>query len=351
MSSVQEDQLLSSPKLLEREISAIDGEIQALVNDVQRVRSDFERFRDQENSKPSELDLINSRFETAWEAVSQNTLNIHELENRLAGLESERNQTRDKVSGFENSLSDASDRMETTEKLVRELENRLAGLESERNQTRDKVSGFENSLSDASDRMETTEKLVRELENRLAGLESERNQTRDKVSGFENSLSDASDRMETTEKLVRALEDGLISQHQDYMNTFQDMLMRYRKQHLRINWTMSFTGIALLLGSVSVVIMVWDVQRNATRLSSMTKVLKSLSGSIEEHLSLQHKPQEEKQQLTLPETPHTAPETKATAQPEKPKNSKKRTLRIDNSYPPDNLMYRLYQSRDDHRKP
>jgi len=298
---VTDGQLAPNSEILEREFSAIGGEIQALAVEVQRVRSDFEHARDEENRKPPELELLNSRLETAREAVSRNTLNILDLETRLAELESERNRARDEGRGLENSLSVAGDRMEATDNHVRELETRFAELESERNRARDEVRGLENSLSVAGDRMEATDNHVRELEDRLK------------------------------------------SKPQDYLNTFQDMLTRFRKQDLRINWTMSFTGIALLLGAVSVVILVSDVQRNATLLSSMSKDLKDLRGSIEGHLSLQSKPHDEKQQLTLPETPHSAPRTKAAAQPEKPKNPKKAIIRIDNSYPPSILLKELNQ--------
>jgi predicted nucleic acid-binding Zn-ribbon protein len=385
ISSVPEGQPVFSPEGLEREISAIGSEIQGLVGEVHRLRSDVERIRDQENSKSYELDLINSRFETAMEAVNRNTHTIldlearfaglaserdqardegrglenshpgtsdrmettdkyvRDLEVRLAGLESERDQAREKVGGLENSVSDASDRMETTDKYVRDLEVRLAGLESERDQARDKVGGLENSVSDASDRMKITDKHIRDLEARFAGLESERHQVRDKVGVLENSVTDTSDRMEITNNHVRDLEDRLKSKHEDYQNTFQGMLLRFRKQDLRINRTMFFTAIALLLGAVSVVILVWDVQRNAALHSSMRKELKELGGSIEGHLSLQHNPQEEKQQLILPETPHSAPGEKAAAKPEKPKYSKKPRFKIDNAYPPDKLIDLLNQ--------
>jgi predicted nucleic acid-binding Zn-ribbon protein len=343
MSSKLEGQPVSSPEVLEREIPAIGSEIQELVDEVHRLRSDVERFRDQENSTSPELDLINSRFETAREAVNRNTHTILDLEARLAGLESERDQARDKGRGLENFLPGTSDRMEITDKYVRDLEARLTGLESERDQVRDKVGGLENSMSDASGRMETTDKYVRDLEERLAGLESERDQVRDKVGVLENSVSNASDRMETTNNHVRDLEDRLKSKHEDYQNTFQGMLMRFRKQDSRTNRTMFFAAIALLLGAVSVVILVWDVQKNAALHSSMRKELKELSGSIEGRLSLQHNHQEEKQQLILPETPHSAPGEKAAAKPEKLNYSKKPRYKIDNAYPPDNLIDLLNQ--------
>jgi predicted nucleic acid-binding Zn-ribbon protein len=343
ISSVPEGQPVFSPEGLEREISAIGSEIQGLVGEVHRLRSDVERIRDQENSKSYELDLINSRFETAMEAVNRNTHTILDLEARFAGLASERDQARDEGRGLENSHPGTSDRMETTDKYVRDLEVRLAGLESERDQARDKVGGLENSVSDASDRMKITDKHIRDLEARFAGLESERHQVRDKVGVLENSVTDTSDRMEITNNHVRDLEDRLKSKHEDYQNTFQGMLLRFRKQDLRINRTMFFTAIALLLGAVSVVILVWDVQRNAALHSSMRKELKELGGSIEGHLSLQHNPQEEKQQLILPETPHSAPGEKAAAKPEKPKYSKKPRFKIDNAYPPDKLIDLLNQ--------
>jgi len=301
MSSKLEGQPVSSPEVLEREIPAIGSEIQELVDEVHRLRSDVERFRDQENSTSPELDLINSRFETAREAVNRNTHTILDLEARLAGLESERDQARDKGRGLENFLPGTSDRMEITDKYVRDLEARLTGLESERDQVRDKVGVLENSVSNASDRMETTNNHVRDLEDRLK------------------------------------------SKHEDYQNTFQGMLMRFRKQDSRTNRTMFFAAIALLLGAVSVVILVWDVQKNAALHSSMRKELKELSGSIEGRLSLQHNHQEEKQQLILPETPHSAPGEKAAAKPEKLNYSKKPRYKIDNAYPPDNLIDLLNQ--------
>ena len=84
-----------------------------------------------------------------------------------------------------------------------------------------------------------------------------------------------------------------------------------------MNWTMSVAGAALLLGTVAGVILIWEIQRNATLLTGMSKDIRELVSSVNENLSLQQQPREEKQPLAdLPVTPPPVARTTVAVQPE-----------------------------------
>ena len=274
-------QRVPRPEELEREISAISGESHALADEVHQVRSDFEHARDEDHRKLTELESLGSRFETAREADSRK---IHDLERRLAELESERNQARDKARALEDSLTETTTRLESTDMQVKNLQ----------------ASSVEQAKQ------------------------------------FTASLSDASNRLEGTENHVRELDDRLKSERKDYLNTIQGMLDRFRKQDLRMNWTMSVAGFALLLGTVAGVILIWEMQKNSRLLSGMSRDIKELMVSVNGGLSMQHTPQKENRQLALPATPPetvtaaiTKPATGTTATAQ-PAPSTKATINMEN---------------------
>ena len=175
----------------------------------------------------------------------------------------------------------------TDSRKILGLETRLAELESERNQERYKTQALENTLAETASRLEKTDLQVKELQ--VNSVEQAKR--------IEASLSEANSRLEDKGNYIRELEDRLKNERQDYLSVLQDILGRLRKQDLRMNWMMSAAGAALLLGAVAGVILIWEMQRNATLLSSMSKDLKGLATSMNGHLSLQHKPKEEQQQL------------------------------------------------------
>lgn len=199
----------------------------------------------------------------------------------------------------------------TDSRKILGLETRLAELESERNQERYKTQALENTLAETASRLEKTDLQVKELQ--VNSVEQAKR--------IEASLSEANSRLEDTGNYIRELEDRLKNERQDYLSVLQDILGRLRKQDLRMNWMMSAAGAALLLGAVAGVILIWEMQRNATLLSSMSKDLKGLATSMNGHLSLQHKPKEEQQQLALPTTSSGTSDT-VTANPQATQSSK-----------------------------
>ena len=235
----------ASPEELEREISAISGERQALAEEVHQVRSNFERARDEDHRKLTEFESLNHRYETAREADSRKIL---------------------------------------------DLERRLAALESEHRQAHDKSRALQAAVGETTSRLEKADLQVKDLQ--VGSVEQAKQ--------FKASLSDASNRLEATDTHVRELEDRLNSERQDYLNTIQGTLDRFRRQDLRMNWTMSGAGIALLLGTVAGVILMWDMKRNTTVLSSMSRDLGDMMSSIEGHQGLQHKLYEEQPRLVRP---------------------------------------------------
>ena len=272
----------TSSEELEREILAIRGERQALAEAVQQVRSDFERARDEENRKIADLEQVRCVMERARDEDHRKLTELESLNSR-----------------FENAR-------EADNRKILDLETRLAELESERNQARDKAQALENSLAETANRLEKTDLQVNNLQ--VNSVEQAKQ--------VEASLSEANSRLEDTGNHVRELEDRLNSERQDYLNSLQEILGRFRKQDLRMNWTMSVAGAALLLGTVAGVILIWEMQRNAALLSGMSKDLKDLMSSIDGNLSLQHQPREEKQPLALPALPPPIARTTIAVQPE-----------------------------------
>ena len=270
-----DDQHVPSPEELEREILAISGERQALAEEVHQVRSDFERARDEENRKLADLEQVRRVMERARD---EDHRKLTELESLNSRFESAR---------------------EADSRKILDLETRLAELESERNQARDKTRALENALAESASRLEKTDLQVKDLQ--VNSVEQAKQ--------IAASLSESNSRLEDTGNHVRNLEDRLTSERQDYQNALQDILGRFRRQDVRMNWTMSVAGAALLLGTVAVIILTWEMQRNAVLLTSMSNDIRELVSSIDGNLSQQHKLRAEKHQMALPSTPLSAPVT------------------------------------------
>ena len=211
---------------------------------------------------------------------------------------------------------------ETNSRKILDLERRLAEIEAGRNQARDKVNELEDSLEATTLQLERTDRQVQYL----------RVSSEEQANLFKASLSDASTRLESTDTHVRELEDRMANERQDYLKTFQLMQGRFSKQDVRMNWAIAVAGFALLLGTVAGAVLIWDVQKNATLLSSMSQDINELMSSVNGHLSMQHTLQEEQRQLALPATSPepgttvTAKQASGTAAESQPAPSAKTTI-------------------------
>lgn len=238
---MSDGQQVSRPEELEREISIISSEGQTLAKKVQQIRSDLEHARDEDHRKLTGIESLRNRFTTAIEAVSRK--NLH-------------------------------------------LDNRIAELESKRNKAHDKARALEDALAETSTRLEKT---VLQVKGMQVGMEEQAKQ-------FKASLSDASNSLEATDNYVRELENSLKSERQDYLSTIQNMQGRFRKQDLRMNWTIAVAGFALLLGAVSGAVLIWDIQKNNRLLSGMSNDIKALMISMNEQMGMQDAQQAEQLQ-------------------------------------------------------
>ena len=271
--SVSDGPHVPRPEELEREILAISDERQALAEVVHQVRSDFEHARDEDNRKLADLEQVRRVMERARD---EDHRKLTELESLNSRFESAR---------------------EADSRKILALETRLAELESGRDQARDKTRALENALAESTSRLEKTDLQVKNLQ--INSVEQAKQ--------IAASLSESNSRLENTGNHVRELEDRLTSERQDYLNALQEILGRFRRQDVRMNWTMSVAGAALLLGTVAGVILTWEMQRNAALLTGMSNDIRELVSSIDGSLSQQHKLPAEKQQMALPSTPLSTP--------------------------------------------
>lgn len=243
-------------------MSGIDDENRALAEEVRKVRSEFEHARDEENDKIIDLEQVRQAMQLAME----------EDQRKLAELES------------------INDRYATTREAdhrrISDLEGRLAELEADRNQARDHVQALQDTLTDATARLEQTDRQIKELQSRSA----------EQARQFEASLSDAGNRLESTDNQVKILGIRLENEHKHVLKTFQEMEGRFRRQDMRMNWTIIVAGFALLLGTVAGAVLIWDVQKNATLLSSMSRDIRELMATVNGQSSLQHSPGLEQRQ-------------------------------------------------------
>jgi len=113
-------------------------------------------------------------------------------------------------------------------------------------------------------------------------------------------LSDARERLGATESLLNVLGNRLESDRQNFLKAYQDMHHRFRKQDLRLNWTLMITGFTLLLGIMAATVLISGAQRNASLFTHMSEEVKALSFSMHSYLSLQRELQQEQQQVAVP---------------------------------------------------
>lgn len=267
---------------LQREISAISGENQVLAEEVRRVRTEFERAREEEHRKIVDLQQVRDAME---HARGEELRKLAELEQHNNSIEAAR---------------------DADSQRIRDLEKQLAGIQSERDSARLRVQGLEDSLKEAASRLERAEERITALQN----------STEEQARQHEASLAAASSRLEATDNHVRELDRNVRSAHQEFLKTYQEIQSRFRKQDLRLNWTLMAAVVALLLGTVTGVILAWDVQRNSALLSSVSQDLQGLIGAIDEQLGQQQALRGEDRQQAMPATVAPAPVISVPAAPE-----------------------------------
>ena len=141
--------------------------------------------------------------------------------------------------------------------------------------------------------------IPEDLERRISAINSENQALSEEVQVMRTELSNTSERLEVTENLVKVLGNRVESDRQSFLKTCQDMHHRFRKQDLRMNWMLMFTGGTLLLGIVAGAVLMRGEQRNAALLSSMSEEVRALTVSMNSYLSLQQLRQENQRQMTV----------------------------------------------------
>jgi FKBP-type peptidyl-prolyl cis-trans isomerase len=139
-----------------------------------------------------------------------------------------------------------------------------------------------------------------DLERRLAAISSENQALSEDMQRMRTELSDARERLGSTENLVNVLGNTLESDRQNFLKTYQDMHHRFRKQDLRLNWTLMITGFTLLLGIMAATVLISGAQRNASLFTHMSEEVKALSLSMHSYLGLQQGRQQDQQQVAVP---------------------------------------------------
>jgi len=133
-----------------------------------------------------------------------------------------------------------------------------------------------------------------ELENRLDEVASERNRARDQIRGLKTSLAETSTRLETTDNQVRQME----LEQRLHEKMLLEAQTQMRTQDQRLSWTMMVAGFAVVLATVSGVILIMEAHKNATLLTNMNADMQQLLTSMDQHLDTRHQ--------TMAETPVTA---------------------------------------------
>lgn len=274
---------VARPKDLEREVSAISGENRVLAEEVRRVRTDSGDASTEEHRKVVDLQQVRHDIELARSADQRKLAELEELNSNIEAAR------------------------DADSKKIHDLGKQLAKLESERNQTLDKVRTLEGSLTEAASRLERAEQQIQDLQATTA----------EQAKQYNSILVEANKRLESTDNRVSELDQKRRNDRQEFLKTYQDMLLRFRKQDLRLNWTITAAGFAILLGTVVGAVMIWDVQRNSALLSSVSLDLKNLIASVNGQLSLQQDSQKENLQHSLPAMLPPVPRTTLAAQPEK----------------------------------
>lgn len=243
------------------------------------MRSDFERARDEENRKIDNLEQVRKAMQLAREEDQRKLAELQSINSRYA-----------------------ADR-EADSRKINDLERRLAGLEDESMQGRERVQALQDALSETESRMEQTDQQIEDLQ--LSTAEQARQ--------FRASLSEANDRLFATGNQVNVLGSRLESEHRLVLKTFETLQDRLRKQDVRMNWMITAASFAILLGTVAGAVLIWDIQKNATLLAGMSRDIKDLTSSVNQS-GMQKAPVTAQPPLALPaRAPRTG--TKQTVNP------------------------------------
>jgi FKBP-type peptidyl-prolyl cis-trans isomerase len=124
------------------------------------------------------------------------------------------------------------------------------------------------------------------LERRLTDLETEHAATSRQLQVVEQELAVASADLGNTNTQVKSLAQQLEDGQQLYLQTVQETQLQLRKQDMRLNWLTLVSVFALLLAAVACVIFIWDVQKNAGLLASMSADIKELMITVEQQSGL-----------------------------------------------------------------
>jgi FKBP-type peptidyl-prolyl cis-trans isomerase len=262
-----------APEELEQELSVISNENHVLADEVRRVRSDFEQAREEEHRKIVDLEQVRQAMQRARE----------EDQRKLAELES--------------SNGRYATAREADRRKIGDLEQRLAGLEDAHRQARDRVQALEGTLREATLRLEQADGQIRELQ--LGAVEQAKQ--------FQASLNEATERLGVTDNQVKVLGTRLDDERQQVLKSFEALQGRLRRQDVRMNWTITAASFAVLLGTAAGVILIRDVQHNATLLAGMSRDIKDLMTSVTSRSGMQQPPPPTRQSLAPTATPAVPP--------------------------------------------
>jgi hypothetical protein len=208
-------------------------------------------------------------------------------------MEQARNEDHRKLAELEALNSALEAAREADSNKILELERRLAEIEGERRQTSERVKALEHSQAETTSQLERADEQIADLQ--ASSVEQ--------AEKFRASLSAAGKRLDETDDHVSQLEQRLKSERQDYLNTFQDLLGRLRKQDVRLNWTLTAAAFALLLGTAVGAVLIWDVQKNAKMLAGMSSDIKALMTTVNQSQSRLPAPQQVKPPPPVSATP------------------------------------------------
>ena len=242
-----------APEQLEREIQALSSESHVHAEDVQRLRSDFEHTRDEENRKIASLEQVRESIEEARDEDHRKLVNLASLNQRLEAAR------------------------EADSRKISHLEQRLEGLEADRSQLRSQVEALRGALEKTESGLEHMVSGLKHTDESVRQLQAS---TEEQSRNLGTSLQEASSRLDSTDGHIRQLEGQLENERKDYLTILQQLQGAVTKQDTRVSWTMAAAGFALLLGAIAGGILIWDVQKNATTLSSMNTDIKELMTSV-----------------------------------------------------------------------
>lgn len=209
-----------------------------------------------------------------------------DLEREISAISAESHSLADQVSRVR---SDYEHAMEDDQRKLTDLGSRLAELESERVETRERVETLENALAEATGRVEQSAQQIRVLQSN----------TEEQAKQFQASLSEANDRLFETDNQIKVLATRLDIEHREILETFAILQDRLRKQDVRMTWTIAAAVFAVLLGALIGAVLVWDVQKNTVLLAGMSRDIRELVTAVTQS-GMQHTPAAEQTSLAPP---------------------------------------------------